>query len=146
MSLFWIIRLIPSLGAGPSGLVTAKTLLHSFPPGTFVPTVFDSRDQIGGLWPVASDADVSAGRLDPWMRTNLSRFTVAFSDLAWESVITDAEIPMFPYAIEVGIYLTKYRERYIPWNLLRLGHKVVRSTRRVEQGAIRWKLYWVIDR
>ncbi|KAJ5832134.1 FAD-dependent pyridine nucleotide-disulfide oxidoreductase [Penicillium riverlandense] len=133
------------IGAGPSGLVTAKTLLHSFPPETFAPTVFDSRDQIGGLWPVTWDDHVSARRLDPWMHTNLSRFTVAFSDLAWESVFPDAEIPLFPCAKKVGTYLAKYRERYVPQSLLRLGHKVVRTTRRVEKGATRWTVYWVID-
>ncbi|KAJ5620675.1 hypothetical protein N7510_004659, partial [Penicillium lagena] len=137
--------LIPSPGAGPSGLVTAKTLLHNFPPGTFAPTVFDSRDQIGGLWPVAWDGHVSARQLDPWMRTNLSRYTVSFSDLAWESVIPDTEIPLFPCAKQVGTYLAKYCERYVPQSLLRLGHRVVRTARRVEEGVTRWTVYWVID-
>ncbi|KAJ5771241.1 uncharacterized protein N7511_003292 [Penicillium nucicola] len=80
------------IGAGPSGLVTAKTLLRNFPEGKFSLVIFDARHEIGGLWPAGSpasdtstrtDGDGTPGTLDPRMRTNLSRFTVAFSDLAW---------------------------------------------------------------
>ncbi|KAJ5682391.1 hypothetical protein N7462_005556, partial [Penicillium macrosclerotiorum] len=101
-------------GAGPSGLVTAKTLLHNFPHGAFTPIIFDSRHEVGGLWPnrasrgQSDEAHGSPGLLDPWMRTNLSRFTVAFSDFSWESVMRDSDIPMFPQAYQVGKYLAAY--------------------------------------
>ncbi|KAJ5181915.1 hypothetical protein N7449_012062 [Penicillium cf. viridicatum] len=136
------------IGAGPSGLVTAKTLLHNFPHGTFSPIIFDSQDKVGGLWSShhhsPNQVNTPPVTLDPLMRTNLSRFTVAFSDLAWESVIPDADVPVFPQARQVGDYLACYSERYIPTYVLRLGCRVVKTIRRVEDGDDpKWKVQWV---
>ncbi|KAJ5727829.1 FAD-dependent pyridine nucleotide-disulfide oxidoreductase [Penicillium malachiteum] len=128
------------IGAGPSGLVTAKTLLHNFPHGTFSPIIFDTRYDIGGLWPYhstgapRSPGDVS-GKLDPYMPTNLSRFTVAFSDLSWESVFGSSNVPMFPQARQVGLYLEAYRKRYIPETSIKLGHRVLKTVRTVGPGS-----------
>lgn len=78
------------------------------------------------------------------MRTNLSRFTVAFSDLSWDSVIGDADLPMFPQARQVGLYLAAYAEQYIPKEVLRLGHRVIRTIRSVEaDSTARWKVEWL---
>ncbi|KAB8231518.1 uncharacterized protein BDW43DRAFT_313037 [Aspergillus alliaceus] len=133
------------IGAGPSGLVAAKTLLHNFPKGTFSPTIFEKSHEIGGLWPIdppaTAQGDANPGRsrrdgfVDPSMRTNQSRFTVAFSDLAWESVFDGPDIPMFPQAWQAGRYLQKYFERYIPKEVLRLGHEVVGSVRETRVGS-----------
>ncbi|CAG8907771.1 unnamed protein product [Penicillium egyptiacum] len=135
------------IGAGPSGLVTAKTLLHNFPRGTFSPIIFDSQNKVGGLWSSHHHSPNRVHRpvtLDPRMRTNLSRFTVAFSDLAWESVIRDADVPVFPQARQVGEYLACYAERYIPTHVLRLGCRVVRTIRKVEDGGnAKWNIQWV---
>lgn len=81
------------------------------------------------------------------MRTNLSRYTVAFSDLAWESVIEDsAEVPMFPQAWQVGRYLEKYTERFLPRGVVRLGERVVRTIRATEdEVGGRWTVEWVTD-
>ncbi|OJJ49799.1 hypothetical protein ASPZODRAFT_22518 [Penicilliopsis zonata CBS 506.65] len=79
------------------------------------------------------------------MRTNLSRFTVAFSDLAWESVLgEDTLVPLFPRARQVGRYLETYAERYVPAESIRLGHRVV-NTVRDDQGSIRWTVTFVHD-
>lgn len=80
------------------------------------------------------------------MRTNLSRFTVSFSDLAWESVLPHAEIPIFPRADEVGLYLATYAERYLPAHVLRLGHRVVRAVREGDGGDVRWTVHWAKER
>ncbi|KZN93271.1 Flavin-containing monooxygenase FMO GS-OX3 [Penicillium chrysogenum] len=135
------------IGAGPSGLVTAKTLLHNFP-GTFSPIIFDSQTKVGGLWSShlhpPNQVNGPPVTLDPRMRTNLSRFTVAFSDLAWESVIPDADIPIFPQARQVGEYLACYAERYIPTHVLRLGCRVIRTIRKVEdEDDPKWNVQWV---
>lgn len=80
------------------------------------------------------------------MRTNLSRFTVAFSDFSWESVLGD-DVPMFPQARQVGRYLSAYSERYIPKEVLRLGHRVVGAVRSAENGTdVRWRISWVKER
>ncbi|EAW07666.1 uncharacterized protein ACLA_023800 [Aspergillus clavatus NRRL 1] len=128
------------IGAGPSGLVTAKTLLHQFPEGTFAPTIFEKRPEIGGLWPARHDRR-SRSTVNPLMRTNLSRFTVSFSDLAWESVVGDA-VPTFPRAWQVGLYLEKYAERYLPAEVVRLGHEVVGVSRARVDGRPRWTVQW----
>lgn len=137
---------IVHLGAGPSGLVTAKTLLHNFPRGTFSPVIFDTRHEVGGLWPKHPSGPAQKANsptLDPAMRTNLSRFTVAFSDLSWESAMGDADPPMFPQARQVGQYLAAYVDRYIPNDVLRLGHRVTRALRTAEADpAARWKVEW----
>ncbi|KAJ5826933.1 FAD-dependent pyridine nucleotide-disulfide oxidoreductase [Penicillium robsamsonii] len=134
------------IGAGPSGLVTAKTLLHNFPRGTFSPIIFEGQNKVGGLWSSHCSPNRVNGppvTLDPRMRTNLSRFTVAFSDLAWESVISDTDVPVFPQATQVGEYLAYYAERYVPAHVLRLGSRVVRTIRRVEDGDVKWNIQWI---
>ncbi|KAH7034775.1 uncharacterized protein B0I36DRAFT_84036 [Microdochium trichocladiopsis] len=106
------------IGAGPSGLVAAKSLLHDVGPGTFKVTIFDSQSRIGGLWP-ASKTD-NGGLVHPLMVANQSKHTVQFSDLAWEP-----SAPQLPRAWQVGQYLERYRQRYLQAADLRLGHKVV---------------------
>ncbi|OGM44335.1 putative dimethylaniline monooxygenase [Aspergillus bombycis] len=145
------------IGAGPSGLVAAKTTLHNYPKGTFSPTIFEKSHEIGGLWPIDPHDTTNEtttprrrprdGFVDPSMPTNQSRFTVTFSDLAWESVIDGPDIPMFPQAWQAGKYLQTYAERYIPKETLRLGHKVVRSTRETS-GSSRpsWTIQWILER
>lgn len=137
-------------GAGPSGLVTAKTLIHNWPWGTYLPVIFDARHEVGGLWAIQSPETKgrpsagSPGTLDPCMRTNLSRFTVAFSDLSWESALDSADVPMFPQARQVGQYLAAYTARYIPAPVLRLGHRVVKTERLEGKDDIsRWKVSWM---
>ncbi|KAK9591544.1 hypothetical protein V6Z92_004601 [Aspergillus fumigatus] len=142
------------IGAGPSGLVTAKTLLHHFPEGTFSPSIFEKRHEIGGLWPISRSRKGSdsgsvskdhgaAGPVNPSMRTNLSRFTVSFSDLAWESVLGGTDVPMFPQAWQVGRYLETYTERYLSDQVVRLGCEVVHAVREVVGGRPRWTVQWV---
>lgn len=75
------------------------------------------------------------------MPTNLSRFTVAFSDLSWESVLgSSATLPMFPQALQVGLYLSEYRRRYIPESVMRLGHRVLKTVRTARSE---WEVSWV---
>ncbi|KAF3397881.1 hypothetical protein F1880_005974 [Penicillium rolfsii] len=133
------------IGAGPSGLVTAKTLLHNWPRGTFSPVIFDARLDVGGLWPQSTERSTRQGTestttLDPYMRTNLSRFTVAFSDLSWESALSCADVPIFPQARQVGQYLAAYSRLYIPQDVLRLGCRVVETQRlRGKDETWRWR-------
>ncbi|CAG8943467.1 unnamed protein product [Penicillium salamii] len=127
------------IGAGPSGLVTAKTLLQDYP--DFSPVIFDYQHQVGGLWNVCPDPNQPV-TLDPRMPTNLSRFTVAFSDLDWDSVLD--EVPIFPRAEQVAQYLSCYAKRYIPNEILRLGCKVVATERKADDG-VKWNVQWLQD-
>lgn len=127
------------VGAGPSGLVAAKTLLHHASgsgPG-FSVTVYDAQPRIGGLWPV--DKTDGAGLLHPLMVLNQSRNTVQFSDLAW-----DSNAPQLPRAWQVGRYLQRYLRRYCAFEedrfRLRLGWKVEKTTPLDEQSGRRWRV------
>ncbi|KAF9889687.1 hypothetical protein FE257_006993 [Aspergillus nanangensis] len=129
------------IGAGPSGLVAAKTLLHCVPAGSFAPVIFEKQHAIGGLWP--TKRPTVRGLIDPSMRTNLSRFTVAFSDLAWESVLGGGDVPMFPQAWQVNQYLATYAEQYLPREIIRVGHEVVKIVRLTREGSRpRWEVQW----
>lgn len=114
---------------------------------------------MGGLWSVTADEKdgsqpVHASRatqfVSPSMPTNLSRFSVSFSDLAWESVegLGSGDLPMFPRAWQVGKYLEKYAELYVPREVLRLGCRVVRTLRQKIDGdnsGMKWIVEWVED-
>ncbi|OBT62887.1 hypothetical protein VE03_07601 [Pseudogymnoascus sp. 23342-1-I1] len=124
------------IGAGPGGLVAAKTFLQR----GFKVTVYEKDDKVGGIWafPKRSESD---GYLSSRTPTNLSKFTVGFSDLSWQSLETgDSHVPMFPAAAQVGQYLELYRDRYVPSSTFKLQHRVV-SADRVEEGdGHRWKV------
>ncbi|KAM0326304.1 hypothetical protein ACHAQA_006902 [Verticillium albo-atrum] len=117
------------IGAGPSGLVAAKTLLYNAPKGAFKVTVFDAQRRVGGLWPCGRDD--GEGLVHPLMVANQSRHTMHFSDFAWE----DGEA-QFPRAWMVGRYLERYLGRY-PGAEVRLGWRVT-GTEALEGG--RWRV------
>ncbi|TGO24967.1 hypothetical protein BPAE_0090g00110 [Botrytis paeoniae] len=104
------------IGAGPAGLVAAKTLLKSSPKDpVFKVTVFEQGSDVGGLWAVESNPN---GIINPEMNTNLSQFTVCFSDLAWDSVEMQPLATIYPKAWQVHRYLKEYAARYIPAGII----------------------------
>ncbi|RDL40056.1 FAD protein [Venustampulla echinocandica] len=115
------------IGAGPSGLVAAKTLVHDHPKDTFHVTVFEALDRIGGLWPVSENGN---GMINPDMCTNQSRHTMSFSGLAWP-----ADAHSFPKAWQVGQYLERYIEKY-PGYEIRKNCRVVKA--RLHNG--KWEI------
>ncbi|CZT04718.1 related to FMO1 Flavin-containing monooxygenase [Rhynchosporium agropyri] len=121
------------IGAGPSGLVAAKTLTDSTTPSNFHITLFDVKSRIGGLWPVSPHDE---GLVNPEMCTNQSRHTVSFSDLAWSS-----HEPLFPKAWMVGRYLERYLAVYGKGWDLRFGCKVVKVRRIGEGNEIGWNVF-----
>jgi cation diffusion facilitator CzcD-associated flavoprotein CzcO len=129
------------VGAGPSGLVSAKT----FKQHGYTVSVYEAADRIGGMW--RAEQGEWGDKCRPDMRTNLSRFTVAFPDLSWESVdLTDPvsglspkEPPIFPKAWQVGRYLARYadvfgiRENiFLQKRVVKAWHEDDNSTWRVE--------------
>ncbi|KAG6128422.1 hypothetical protein E4U38_005699 [Claviceps purpurea] len=126
-------RSVCIVGAGPAGLVAAKTLLHNAPAGAFEVSVFESQPSLGGLWP-SSPSD-AARLVNPLMGANQSRHTMHFSDLAWEEGAAQ-----FPRAWQIGRYLEAYEERYLrshPGFRLRCGTRVV-ETRRDVSASFTW--------
>lgn len=106
-------------GAGPSGLVAAKTLLYNAPAGVFNVTIYEAQKRIGGLWPTRKDD--TDGLVHPLMVANQSKHTVQFSDHAWEP-----EDPELPRAWMIGRYLERYLDRYKGADV-KLGHRVVKT-------------------
>ncbi|KAK4506949.1 hypothetical protein PRZ48_000682 [Zasmidium cellare] len=137
------------IGAGPAGLAGAKVLLKT---NKFNVTVFEKADRIGGIW--ALDERSTAGFLHPDTPTNLSRFSVAFSDLDWNSVQLNgtsnghnengatqkSKTPMFPKAWQVNRYLETYRTKYIPDGSIKLRHEVLKAHRVQKDGRTGWQL------
>lgn len=136
----------------------AKTLLHHYPKGYFEPIIFDSKPTVGGIWAVTrpDGSTFKNGPLDLadcFMRTNLSRFTVSFSDHAWNDESQEkesSEEDMFPQAWRVGEYLKSYASRFLPRESLRLSCRVTRTQR--NQGhensltSRRWTVEWTDQR
>ena len=123
-------------GAGPSGLVAAKTLLHNAPEGAFKVSVFDAQDEIGGLWPISKED--THRQVHPLMVANQSKHTMHFSEMAWED-----DAPQFPRAWETGQYLVRYFDRFLKGNSSfesQLGSRVVKAARRGDDSTGHWDI------
>jgi len=102
-------------------------------------TIFEASGRIGGMW--RAQPGEHGDKCGPAMRTNLSRFTVAFSDLSWSSVelpSPSAELPMFSRAWQVGRYLQTYARKYCLDACIKLNAPVC-SVRRIENSGV-WQV------
>ncbi len=140
-------------------MVAAKTILHTYP-SQFAVTILERKNTVGGLWP--TEPDHYDGMLSPEMPTNLSKYTVGFSDLAWTSVDLSIdstsslngegqkhkagkrtqEAPMFPKAWHVGRYLQTYARKYIGKAAIRTNSTVESAMRERCRDGHRWKVAW----
>ncbi|TMA68519.1 MAG: NAD(P)/FAD-dependent oxidoreductase [Deltaproteobacteria bacterium] len=107
------------IGAGISGLVTAKVLAGD----GFDVVVFEKAPTLGGVW--------AACRTYPGLRTNNPRDTYAFSDHPFPPDVAD-----FPSAAEMRAYLQSYAERFGLLPRIRVGTEVAK----VAQDGDRWKV------
>eukprot|EP00929_Paragymnodinium_shiwhaense_P121370 TRINITY_DN9359_c1_g1_i1.p1 TRINITY_DN9359_c1_g1~~TRINITY_DN9359_c1_g1_i1.p1 ORF type:complete len:454 (-),score=80.93 TRINITY_DN9359_c1_g1_i1:332-1693(-) len=82
------------VGAGPSGLAACKAALEE----GLQPTIFEKAAGIGGLW-----RQDESGKVWSSLKTNLSKYTCAFSDYPWPA---DAED--FPAGQQVQAYLERF--------------------------------------
>ena len=113
------------LGAGPSGLAAAKALLEY----GLRPIVFEAASEPGGMW-----GGPGRGAWSDFARTNISRYSCAFSDLAWPA---DSEV--FPIRRDLAGYLSLYADTFDLLRHVRFGTHVdsIRATR---DGG--WQLGW----
>jgi len=107
------------IGAGISGLVTAKVLAGD----GFDVVVFEKAPTLGGVW--------AACRTYPGLRTNNPRDTYTFSDHPFPPDVAD-----FPSAAEMRAYLQSYAERFGLLPRVRVGTEVAK----VAQDGDRWKV------
>jgi dimethylaniline monooxygenase (N-oxide forming) len=95
------------IGAGLSGLVTAKTLLEE----GFDVTVFEKDDEVGGVW--------ARSRRYPGLHTQNPRDTYAFSDFPMPRTY-----PEFPTGEQVQAYLAAYTDHFGVTEHVRFGTRV----------------------
>lgn len=132
-------RSVLIVGAGPAGLVAAKT----FKQAGYAVSVYEAAERVGGMW--RDEQGGPGDKCSPDMRTNLSRFTVAFPDLPWKSVNpilqsnanSQADPPLFPKAWQVGQYLETYAKTFGIVDNIILQRRVV-DTHLQDDGT--WKV------
>ena len=105
-------RRVAIVGAGVSGLVTARVLLDD----GFDVSVFEKAAEIGGVW--------ASSRTYPGLRANNTRVTYAYSDFAFPS-----EADEFPTAGQIRAYLRAYARKHELDACISLGAEVVGVSR-----------------
>ena len=105
-------RRVAVIGAGVSGLATAKCLLDE----GLEPVVYEQESQIGGLWNYDETLPDGGGIMYRSLRTNTSKHTLAFSDFPLPETLPD-----FPHHSEILQYLRAYAasfglQQYIQFN------------------------------
>ncbi|HEX5725503.1 MAG TPA: FAD-dependent oxidoreductase [Longimicrobiaceae bacterium] len=95
------------IGAGLSGLVTAKTFLED---GHAV-TLFETESEVGGVW--------ARSRRYPGLTTQNPRDTYAFSDFPFPR-----SYPEWPTGEQVQAYLAAYADRFAVTERIRFGTRV----------------------
>jgi len=121
-------RRVAVIGAGMSGLVTARALQDE----DIEPVVFEQTTNIGGLWNCRDDAPNGGGPAYRSLRTNTSRQVMAFSDFPM-----DAHLPDFPARADILAYLHTYTHNHRLLDRVRLGIRVERAT---PVGDGRWDI------
>ncbi len=117
--------IVAVLGTGPSGLAAAKALLEH----GLRPVVFEAESQSGGMW-----AAPGRGAWSDFARTNISRYSCAFSDLDWPP-----DIEVFPVRSELVRYLRHYADTFDLPRHVRFSTRV--DSVRPDSGGS-WRLGW----
>jgi dimethylaniline monooxygenase (N-oxide forming) len=113
------------LGAGPSGLAAAKALLEH----GIQPVIFEAAAGSGGMWGAPG-----RGAWADFARTNISRYSCCFSDLAWPR---DSDV--FPLRKDLVSYLRLYSDTF---DLARHTRFAAHVDRASPIGDGRWRLDW----
>jgi len=108
------------IGAGVSGLVTAKTLREH----GFEVVVFEKEAELGGVW--------TSTRRYPNVTTQNTRDTYAFSDFPMP-----AHYPEWPSGVQIQEYLTNYARHFDLLSRIRFG-TTVEHVEAMEEGAGGW--------
>lgn len=114
---------IAIIGAGPAGLVAAKSALEC----GLKPQVFEKAARIGGLW------KPTTGFTWNRMQTNLSRYSCMFSDFPWK-----ASAPLFPNQSEVYDYLQDYSQNFDLNSHIQFNAEVLKIEKQNAQWQVKW--------
>ena len=128
-------KTVAIVGSGPCGIIAARKFLQS---SHFAVTIFEQSAGFGGLWR-------PGGPINPEMRTNQTKFTVAFSDLSWDTVDFDeTAAPIYPKAWQVYRYLNHYVKKYIPDEVFKFNTRVVRTAKVSNQNGDGQPSKWTV--
>jgi len=111
------------IGAGPAGLVAAKSLLEE----GHLPTIFEKEEVLGGVWNMMQQKEAGAYQKT---RFQNSKDTSFFSDF-----YPDADEPFLSLA-QVNAYLKQYADRFLLTPLIHYQSQV----KRVEKTGSGWKV------
>lgn len=111
------------IGAGISGLVTAKTLLEY----GYTVTVFEKDPEIGGVW--------ASSRRYPGLTIQNTRDTYAFSDFRMPR-----DYPEFPSGAQMLDYLKAYAAHFGIDRVIRCNYMVERATLNTNETRPKWNL------
>lgn len=114
------------IGAGCSGLTTAKALLEV----GLKPHIFEQSSQLGGIW--GSNPPFSW----PSMRSNISKHSCTFSDFSYPDLTTSS----YPHASQLAEYLKAYARQFIDPEHIFLGHRVTSVKRELQKE--KWSVCW----
>jgi cation diffusion facilitator CzcD-associated flavoprotein CzcO len=79
------------------------------------------------------------------MRTNQTKFTVALSDLSWDTVDFDETVaPIYPKAWQVYRFPNHYVRKYIPDEVFRFNTRVVRTAKVLNQNGDEQPSKWTV--
>ena len=118
-------RNVAVIGAGVSGLVSAKSLLEE----GLVPTVFEQTEEIAGIWNYHEERPFGGGPAYRALRTNTSKQVMAFSDYPFPDTLPD-----FPKRADVLQYLNSYADHFDLRSRIRLGTVVEKVAPMAENG------------
>ncbi|KAK0495880.1 FAD/NAD(P)-binding domain-containing protein [Armillaria luteobubalina] len=110
------------IGAGPSGLAALKVICDAeeFQAETWLPTVFEARDQIGGIWyPALPTDDPPLMPLYDSMTTNIPHPVMAYPSFPFSPSTS-----VFPPAVTVETYLHDYATHFHLMQHIRLNTPV----------------------
>ncbi|GJC87458.1 FAD-dependent monooxygenase DEP4 [Colletotrichum liriopes] len=115
------------IGAGPSGLCAAKTLLQRDPAADIL--VVDARTSIGGVW--------SREQIYPNLKTNNLVTAMDFSDFPMDPERFGLKMKQHVPGKVMHEYLVEYARHFGVWEKLQLNTKVIRITRPEDNGEWR---------
>ncbi|PPQ71909.1 hypothetical protein CVT26_007204, partial [Gymnopilus dilepis] len=136
-------QLIGIIGAGPAGLSALKAVMDTpqYRAGLWVPTVFEARENIGGVW-LPSPPQPTPQSLPPpppptplydSLTTNLPHPVMAFTAFPFPP-----STPLFPKAHVVQTYLEAYAAHFELHQHIRLNTRVTKADWDIDQGK------WVV--
>ena len=132
------------LGAGAQGLRVLKNLLEESEDGKyFVPTLFESRDRIGGVWAYTDDPDVvtalpnTLGNVSRW-RNCYGDFPVEKMDIEVDEGGQDAGRNIYLGQTGFLNYLQRYADAFDLTKWIRFNSSIVNIER--EHGLGKWKV------